>query len=274
MNALKDGVVPWRKPWNVQASMPINVISNKGYRGINMFLLGLAPYTDHRWLTLKQAGELGGRIIKGQKATMVIFWKHWQPKNDQEAEQTEARKRVPILRYYNVFNVEQCEGLSIPELYCPPPLKENQRIERAELLLQSMPDPPTIQEYGTSAWYRPIEDTIQIPPLKTFDSADSYYSTLFHELGHASGHEKRLNRSGVTGQILFGSGEYSKEELVAELTSAFCCATVSLDNSLIRNAASYIDGWLSVLRNDPKAVVIAAAQAQKAADLIRGVTYQ
>lgn len=237
-----------------------------------MFLLSLAPYTDNRWLTLKQAGTLGGKVIQGQKATMVIFWKHWEPRADEEVED-EPRKRIPLLRYYNVFNVEQCEGLSVSPLYESPPLPEHQRIERAEILVRSMPDPPTIQEFGTSAWYRPIEDTLQIPPLNTFESADSYYATLFHELGHASGHQKRLNRSGVTGQICFGSGEYSKEELVAELASAFCCAAVSLDNSLIKNAASYIDGWLSVLRSDPKAVIIAAAQAQRAADLIRGVTY-
>lgn len=274
MTALKKGVVPWRKPWNVQSSSAVNAVSNKAYRGVNVFLLGLSSFTDHRWLTLKQAADLGGRVVQGQKATMVVFWKHWEPKEPDTEADHGSRKRIPILRYYSVFNVEQCAGLNVPALYIPVPLNENQRIERADLLVKSMPDPPSIKEGGRAAWYKPADDLVQIPPIRSFDSADSYYATLFHELGHATGHERRLNRSGVMGEIRFGSGEYSKEELVAEMTSAFCCATVSLDNSLMADSASYIGGWLSVLRNDPKAVVIAAAQAQKAADHIRGVTYQ
>ena len=205
----------------------------------------------------------------GEKSTMVVFWKHWEPPSESD----EARKRIPVLCYFHVFNIEQCEGLDVPELYRPQPLNESQRIERAELLVQSMPNPPSISEGGQSAWYRPSDDHVQMPPLSTFESSDSYYATLMHELGHSTGHESRLNRKEVTGDIRFGSGDYSKEELVAELTSAFCCATVGLDNSLLDNAASYINGWLKVLKGDPKAVVIAAAQAQKAADCIRGVTY-
>jgi len=271
LTALKKGVVPWRKPWHVQSNAPVNAVSNKAYRGVNVFLLGLSECRDHRWLTLKQAGDLGGRVISGQKATLVVFWKHWEPK---EADPDASSKRIPILRYYHVFNVEQCEGLTLPSLHKAKPLKEHERIERADLLVRHMPDPPTIREQGNSAWYRPSDDLVQVPPLASFDSADGFYGTLFHELGHATGHQKRLNRNGVTGEIRFGSSEYSKEELVAELTAAFCCATVSLDNSLIGDAASYINGWLKALKNDPKAIVIAAAQAQRAADYIRGVTYQ
>lgn len=271
MTALKKGVVPWRKPWHVQSHAPVNAVSNKAYRGVNVFLLGLSKFRDHRWLTLKQAGDLGGRVRAGQKATMVVFWKHWEPK---ELDPDASSKRIPILRYYHVFNVEQCEGLTLSSLHEAKPLKEHERIERADLLVRHMPDPPTIREQGNSAWYRPSDDLVQIPPLASFESADGFYGTLFHELGHATGHHKRLNRNGVTGEIRFGSSDYSKEELVAELTAAFCCATVSLDNSFIGDAASYINGWLKALQNDPKAVVIAAAQAQKAADYIRGVTYQ
>lgn len=273
MTALKNGVVPWRKPWNVQSAVPANLVSNKPYRGVNMFLLGLSAFVDHRWLTVKQATTLGGKVIPGQKSTTVVFWKNWEPSTPENESDT-ARKRIPLLRYYKVFNVEQCAGLSVPVVYSSPPLNENQRIERADLLVKFMPDPPSIQEGGRAAWYKPADDLVQIPPLRSFESADSFYATLFHELGHSTGHERRLNRSGVMGEIRFGSGEYSKEELVAELTSAFCCATVSLDNSLITDSASYISGWLSVLRSDPKAVVIAAAQAQRAADHIRGITYQ
>lgn len=269
LNALKQGVVPWRKPWHADAVLPTSLATGKPYRGINSFLLGITPYSDRRWLTFKQVRERGAQIREGEKATMVVFWKHWEPPSEPE----EPKKRIPVLRYFHVFNVEQIEGLDVPELPRSKPLPEKQRIEGAELLLENMPNPPSIAEGGITAWYRPSDDHVQVPLLNSFDSADAFYATLFHELGHATGHQNRLNRKEVCGSIQFGSGDYSKEELVAELTSAFCCATVGLDNSLIENACSYINGWLRVLENDPKAVVIAAAQAQKAADYIRGVTY-
>ncbi len=272
LEALDRGVVPWRKPWDASASLPVNAVSNRAYRGVNVFLLSVIPYTDHRWLTFKQVQEKLGNVRPGERSTMVVFWKRWEPAKEEDQEEA-TKPHAPLLRYFNVFNVEQCEGLGLPELYIPERLADHQRIALAEQLVGSMREPPTIREGGQTAWYRPSVDTVQIPPLKAFQSADAYYATLFHELGHATGHEKRLNRSGVTGDIQFGSGEYSKEELVAELTSAFCCATVSLDNSLLADSASYIQGWLSVLKADQKAVVIAAAQAQRAADYIKGVTY-
>lgn len=269
LQSLQAGGVPWKKPWHTTAQLPVSLTTGKPYRGINSFLLGLAPYQDHRWITFRQIQERGGSVKPDEKATMVVFWKFWEP----AAGSGETEKRIPVLRYFHVFNVEQCEDLRIPELYRPEPLKEHQRIEAAELLVRSMPNPPTIAEGGNAAWYRPSDDHVQMPPLKSFESADSYYGTLLHELGHSTGHESRLNRKEVTGSIQFGSGAYSKEELVAELTSAYCCAAVGLDNSLLENSTSYIEGWLKVLRGDPKAVVIAAAQAQKAADYIQGVTY-
>ncbi len=275
ITALKEGVVPWRKPWHVDSFLPVNAITNKPYRGVNVLLLSMSRYTDHRWMTFKQAKEKGGTVKKGERSTMVVFWKQWQPPATltQEEVASARAQHAPILRYYNVFNVEQCEEVNLPEVYRSTPLKEHERIERADLLVRMMPDPPRIVEGGKSAWYRPSDDLVQVPPISTFETADAFYSTLFHELGHSTGHEKRLNRSGVIGDIQFGSGEYSKEELVAELTAAFCCATMSLDNSLTADAASYIQGWLSVLKADPKVVVIAAAQAQRAADHIRGVVY-
>lgn len=273
LSSLKRGVVPWRKPWSSSATIPVNAMSNRAYRGVNVLLLGLAPYADHRWLTFKQVAEKGGNVRKGEKSTLVVLWKFPDPKPGEDPQSEEVRRRVPLLRYYSVFNAEQCEGLQLPSIHQPLE-SANQRIERADLLVRSMPDPPRITESGSAAWYRPADDLVNIPPISRFTSADAFYATLFHELGHATGHEKRLKRSGVLGEIRFGSGEYSKEELVAELTSAFCCATVSLDNHLIEDSASYINGWLEVLKSDPKAVVIAAAQAQKATDLIRGVQYQ
>ncbi len=273
IDALARGVVPWRKPWHVTNSSPCNAITNRAYRGVNVLLLGLSSHTDHRWLTFKQAQELGGNIKKGEHSTMVVFWKQWEPPESHAEAPTQQCRRVPILRYFNVFNVEQCEGLSLAPRYEPPPLNANERIERADVLVQSMLNPPTIQEGGQAAWYKPSQDLVQVPNLVTFDSIDAFYATLFHELGHATGHPSRLNRPGINGEIQFGSGLYSREELVAELTSAFCCATVSLDNSLTDHAAAYIQSWLEVLKADSKAIVMAAAQAQKAADYIKGIDY-
>lgn len=229
-------------------------------------------FADHRWLTMRQANELGAKVRAGEHASMVVFWKfpEKKPSND---ESEEDPRSAPVLRYYNVFNVEQIEGLNLPESPGSPNLSDNERNRRAELLIGSMPNPPFIEERGTEAWYLPERDIVRVPKLESFSTADAYYGTLLHELVHSTGHQTRLNRAGVMGAIHFGSEQYSREELVAELGSAFCCAVLGLDNSLTENTASYIGGWLKSLRSDPKAVVIAAGQAQKAADHIRGISY-
>lgn len=270
IHALEQGVVPWRKPWDSVANVPINAITQKPYRGVNIFLLGLDPRRDHRWLTFKQAQELGGNVRRGEQSSLIVFWKHSEVKEDEEGKRV---SRPPFLKYFNVFNAEQCEGLNLPE----PPTRRivppEERNAKGELLVNSMPCKPAIQERGRSAWYSPSRDLIQVPPIECFHSVDDYYATKFHELGHATGHEKRLNRKGVTETVHFGSDVYSQEELVAELTSAFCCALIGLDNSFVQNSASYIASWVEVLRGDAKTLVYAASQAQKAADYIRGVTY-
>lgn len=268
--ALQQSVVPWRKPW-AETQPPCNALTNRAYRGVNILLLSLAPYADHRWLTHKQVEERGGKVKPGEKSTLVVFWKRFDPPKEDDGATEKRQPHTPLLRYFLIFNVEQTEGLGLPALHHPSH-HGTERIDKAELLVRSMPDPPRICE-GKSAWYRPSDDVVHIPALTRFKTADAYYSTLFHELGHATGHERRLNRQGVTAEVQFGSGTYSQEELCAELCSAFCCATVELDNSLIDDSASYINGWLSILRNDAKALVIAAAQAQKAADYIKGVQY-
>lgn len=271
VESLEKGTVPWRKPWQ-ESSVPINAVSRRPYRGVNVFLLGLGLFRDPRWLSFKQAQKLGGYVRAGEKSMLAIFWKRLEIVRDEEPGEL-RKERFPLLRYYHVFNVEQCEGLKLPPL--PTPSSEPLvRIGRAEELVRSMPCPPVIREGGDSAWYRPSDDLIQVPRLEAFHSTDAFYATLFHELGHSTGHEKRLNRPGVTGEVRFGSETYGKEELVAELTSAFLCAEIGLDNSLVENAASYIGGWLEVLKSDPKAIVAASAQAQRAADYVRGISYE
>jgi antirestriction protein ArdC len=267
IEALARGVVPWRKPWNAANAIPCNAVSLRSYRGINVLLLGLSPYSDPRWMTFRQAKELGGSVRKGEKATTVVFWKPLEfEKVDFETGELH-RQYVPLLRCYQVFNREQIEGSDLPSIQTHS-VSEREKIKRAEAMIRAMPNPPRIKKGGSVATYKPSDDEVHIPGIGTFTSPDTYYATLFHELGHSTGHERRLNRPGVNGEIQFGSARYSREELVAELTSAFCCARSDLDNSLIEDAASYIKGWLDVLKVDSKAIVIAAAQAQKAADYI------
>lgn len=268
-DALEQGVVPWRKPWRTVPE-PVNAVSKRTYRGINLFLLSISPFTDHRWLTFRQAQGLGGNVKRGAKASLVVFWTQWEAPSIESTEGTATRRTIPILRFYHLFNAEQCEGLSLQAID-EARIGDGDRIARAEELVKTMPSPPRIREGGEAAWYRARDDLVQIPPLPRFETVDAFYATLFHELGHATGHESRLKRPGVAGDLQFGSEGYSREELVAELASAFCCASLGLDNSLFGQSASYVDGWLTALRDDPKALTIAAAHAQRAADYMRGL---
>lgn len=267
IKVLESGTIPWRKPWRGRNSMPCNAVSKRPYHGINLLLLSLAPFIDHRWLTLRQANQLGGHVRSGERASIAVFWK--QVLVDEEAE-GEKKRSIPFLRYYKVFNAEQCDDLSLPILMDDWQVELNQRIECAEKLIGSMPNPPKILEGGSAACYLPRDDLVRIPKIQDFESPESYYATMFHELGHSTGHESRLNRPGVTGKAEFGLCDYSREELVAELTSAFLCAEIGIDNSTLDQSAGYIQGWLGALAGDVKAVVIAAGQAQRAADFIQG----
>ena len=267
VKVLESGTVPWRKPWRGRNSMPCNAVSKRPYHGINLLLLSLAPFVDHRWLTLRQANQLGGHVRLGERASIAVFWK--QVLIGEETED-ENKRSVPFLRYYKVFNAEQCDDLALPILMDDWHVELNQRIKSAEQLIGAMPNPPRIVEGGSAACYFPRDDLVRVPKIQDFESPESYYATMFHELGHSTGHESRLNRAGVTGQAEFGLCDYSREELVAELTSAFLCAEIGIDNSTLDQSASYIHGWLSALAGDVKAVVVAAGQAQRAADYIQG----
>ncbi len=259
----RDGVVPWHQPWSTER--PKNLVSKKEYRGINVFLLGAGRYSNPYWLTFKQAKQLGGHVKKGEKSTPVVFWK-WLERERENPDSGEVETvSTPLLRYYRVFNVEQCEGLSVPAL-------ENARdfhpIEEAERVVQEMPQCPIIQHETAQAFYRPSADVVNMPPAELFTSDEEYYSTLFHELTHATGHESRLNRLATDKLAAFGSRSYSQEELVAEMGAAFLCGHCGIVERIIDNSAAYVQGWLRRLRNDKRLVVFAAAQAQKAADFI------
>ena len=261
---LEQGTVPWHKPWSGGVG-PMNMLSKRPYRGINHFLLNVAAFASPYWLTLNQANRMGGRIKKGEKSTIVVFWKVVERKNE-ETGKTEER---PVLRYYRVFNFEQTDGINMPD-EGKPEEKPFTPIEHCESIVKAIPNPPKIQHKSQAAWYKPKKDLVNMPKPESFESAEEYYSTLFHEAAHSTGHESRLNRLTLNEMAPFGSTNYSKEELVAELCAAMLCGETGIVNSTIDNSASYINGWLQKLKKDNKLVVTAAAQAQKAADYITG----
>jgi antirestriction protein ArdC len=262
LDCLSNGVVPWRKPWHTET--PKNLISGKPYRGVNVLLLEAAHYECRHWLTFNQAKSLGGSVKKGERGTPVIFWKVTDKKDDKG----ETEKSF-LLRYYTVFNVNQCEGIEAP---APAPRQAFNPIEACERIVSSYEGKPRIDQGGSHAFYSPVEDRIQIPAREAFTSAPEFYSTLFHELVHSTGSHDRLARKGVTDPISFASHNYSFEELVAECGSAFLCSEGGIAANTIENSAAYIASWSKKLRSEPRWIVQASAQAAKAADLVLGRT--
>ncbi|WP_224984487.1 ArdC family protein [Geomonas agri] len=266
---LQQGTVPWRKPWHSATNTPKNLISKKEYRGVNVFMLACQEYSNPYWLTFKQCQHKGGHVRKGEKSTPVVFWKWVDRKNADvvDHEETNCKGKVPLLRYYNVFNLDQVEGITAP----PSPESTSNNftpIERADQIIEGMPLPPDIRHGGNKACYSPMLDYVKLPEQQAFESPEEYYSTAFHELIHSTGHASRVGRKGILERSHFGSHEYSKEELVAEMGAAFLCGVTGIENRTLENSAAYIAGWLKALKNDKTLLVHAAAQAQKAADYI------
>jgi antirestriction protein ArdC len=264
---LESGTIPWRKPWK-GGGPPQNLISRKAYRGINVFLLNSARFASPFWLSFKQVQFIGATVRKGEHALPVVFWKLRDVEGKGKEDGQKPTKRAPLLRYYKVFNVEQCESVK-PSLLPKLQTDEFQPLEQCDRLVARMPKRPNIVHGGAHASYCPLQDKVTMPKAVLFDSPEFYYSTLFHELTHATGHASRLSRTGITEPAGFGSDPYSREELVAEMGAAFLCGHCGIENRTIEESAGYIQGWLDRLRNDRKLVVHAAAQAQKACDFIR-----
>ncbi|MBD7971102.1 ArdC family protein [Paenibacillus gallinarum] len=258
---LELGVVPWRRPWRVGAA--VNWKNQKSYRGINTLLLDPGEYA-----TFKQISESGGKVKKGEKGHIVVFWT-WLEKENEKTGKTE---NIPLLRYYTVFEInKQCEGLNSKrnnQTY------EHDPIEEAERIFRLYQDAPRVFFESGRAFYQPSNDIISVPPLRDYVNPEEYYCTLFHEHVHSTGHRKRLNRSGITELVAFGDESYSKEELIAEIGAAMLCGVAGIDNSTIDNSAAYVGGWLRKLKSDKRIIVQAAGQAQKAADYILGITFE
>jgi antirestriction protein ArdC len=265
LKQLQQGVAPWRKPWST--SIPRNLISKKPYRGLNVFLLATHGYGSPYWLTFNQAKQLGAYVRQGEKSTIVSFWKlNEYAKENRETGETE-NKTSALLRYYRVFNIEQCEGLK--SLHGDDRKPVNPMAE-CESIVQQMPNAPRIEQHSC-AFYRPSADIVGMPSRNCFESAEGYYSTLFHELTHSTGHILRLNRFEENStDHQFGSESYSKEELIAEMGAAMLAGMAGISQATLSNSAGYLQSWIDRLKSDSRLIISAASHAQKAADYILG----
>jgi antirestriction protein ArdC len=264
---MEQGQIPWKKPWKFQA--PRNFVSRRQYQGINLLLLTMSEFGSPYWLTFRQAKELGGYIKSSEHGTPVIFWKLIErvEENTKEGEKT-VKRYLPCLQYYTVFNLDQTEGVK----YSEDLETEIESLTLCKQIVQGYTAMPEIlHTTQPKAFYSPSRDIIHMPAKSSFMSSGEYYSTLFHEFIHSTGHKNRLDRhADENTNFDFGSHDYSKEELVAELGSAFLCAEARIDNSVIDNNAAYLQSWLRVLKADKKLIIYSAARASKAADYILG----
>ncbi|MDR1658877.1 MAG: ssDNA-binding domain-containing protein [Desulfovibrio sp.] len=258
---LEKGIVPWKKPWKSGCGRPKNLLTGKEYNGVNFWLLQIMPYISPYWLTWKQAEKMGGTVKPRQKPCPIVFWKRYL-KEDRETGDAELRQ---FLKISAVYNLEQIDDIEAPETVVIP---EVNGIESAEKIIAAMPNKPKISDNGAKAVYYPLEDLVVTPNIKYFKTAEGYYGTLFHELGHSTGHKTRLARKELMTAAAFGSEVYSKEELTAELCAAFLCAECRIEETTIENSSAYIGGWLKKLKDDKTLFFMAAQRAQKAADYI------
>lgn len=269
---LEQGRVPWVQPWGTPAvdtplGLPTNGSTSKTYSGINILILwGAAMEYGRRtqnWLTFKQALSLGGCVRKGEKGTTVVYADRFVPKKERTkaTESGDDPQSIPFLKRYTVFNADQCDGLPDDLFVGVAPLPEREAIPHAEALIEATGADFRIG--GNRAFYMPSQDYVQVPPQPAFRAQIDYYRTCFHELGHWTGHETRLARS-FKGR--FGSKPYAREELVAEMASAFVCASLAIVPTV--RHSDYIATWLDLLREDDRAIFYAASQASKAADFI------
>ncbi len=261
IDQLEKGQIPWQKPW-IASGSAVSRATGKPYSLLNQMILGRGG----EYLTFAQCQKEGGKVRKGEKSQMVVFWKFIE----QEDEETHEKKQVPFLRYYNVFHINQCEGLKakhMPEL--PATAKPDEAAESIIAAYAQRSGVTIKHQEGDRAFYRPSNDTVVLPLLAQFAETAEYYSTVFHELTHSTGHANRLDRLSKT--AYFGSEAYSKEELIAEIGAAALVNHAGLETAnSFRNSAAYVQNWLKVLRDDKRFIVSAAGKAEKAVSMILG----
>lgn len=256
---LENGVVPWRKTWTGQLS--VNWVTGKPYKGLNRLLLDGGEY-----ITYKQCVDNKGKVKKGAKAHLVIFWKWYNKETEKDGKCT--IELLPVLRYYTVFHISDCIGIESKYVVN----KINTKKPFADEIIQEYTNRSKVgfktQKGLQVAYYSPTTDEVVIPDLQQFETSESYYSVAFHELVHSTGHKSRLDRIRSTS---FGSQEYSTEELTAEIGSSMLMAEMGIEMpETFQNSVSYIDSWLNALKGNSHMIVNASAKAEKAVELIIG----
>jgi antirestriction protein ArdC len=258
---LEKGVVPWHRPWKVE--FPCNAATKKQYNGINIMMLDIERmvkgYTSNQWCTALQAKKLGGSVKAGQQPeAFVVFYKFFN------APGKVKDKIIPFMRLSNVYNIDQCEGLKLPAAS----VRVHEDIKPCEAVVENMPQRPEIEHGGNEACYNRRADLVRMPGKSNFDNNERYYSTLFHELIHSTGHHARLNRKELE-ESRFGNEPHSKEELIAEVGSAMLNNICGIDScELMAQSAAYCKSWSKKFQDDKKMIIQAASAAQKAVDFI------
>lgn len=263
-------IAPWRMTWDPRLGQPRNMLSGHPYRGVNLFMTLFSPFTSPLWLTRRQVNKLGGRIKrqengKAEPYTPILYW-NFPSKEEQED------GKFPFCRFYQVWNVEQVSGIEGHEKLKIGEGVQFSPIEEAEKIVAGYRG-PEIRHGGSRACYTPSADKVSMPEREAFETPEAYYSTLFHELTHSTGHRNRLARDGVANHARFASHEYSQEELVAEMGAAMLCGHAGIEAD-VDNTAAYLDHWLRKLKREPTMLCAAGGEAQKAVDYIRGIRWQ
>lgn len=264
IDSLEAGGIPWVRPWgSVQYGQHRNVITDRPYSGINIILLNLVAiergYDDPRWITFKNAGQLGGHVRKGEKGVGIVFWRIKTTGQSDDNGSDDDRNAIPLMRMFTVFNIQQCNGLELSplEVTAGNPGAENPDAEK----ILGLAD---LRNGGNEAYYSKTSDFIVMPDRETFENLDFYYSTFYHEIVHWSGHPSRLDRKFGN---RFGDQHYAFEELVAEIGSAYLGSATGIPFENMRHH-EYVHSWLQIFSIDTKAIFAAAAKAQVAADFV------
>lgn len=273
INEMEKGIIPWHKPWAGVADGAVSYVTQKPYSILNQFLLGEAG----EYLTFNQCKSLGGTIKKGAKSKFVVFFTFVEDKKNKKIDENgiEHYDKIPILKYYNVFHINDCEGVK-SKMGEKEAVKEFEPIEVAEGVisgyLQREQKLTLIHKKQNSAFYSPATDTVVLPLKEQFVQEEEYYSTAFHELTHSTIPAYRCNRKNDNAVAAFGSENYSREELVAELGSAMLCnhCGINMDKT-IKNQAAYIQSWLKALKNDIRMIVWASSRAETATKYILNI---
>ena len=275
---LAKGVIPWKSPYFSKVGFPRNFSTGNPYHGINVFLLGSLRYTSPYFLTFIQAKELGGNVRKGERGSLVVKYGTYAREAEGTASAGESEEHRKYLKAYTVFHASQVEGITFPEPENVPELPANAACDRARAMVAGMPKAPAILSGTAIPCYRRSSDSVHMPERRFFTSEEAFFSTLFHELTHATGSQSRLARKSLLeSKGIDAEGDarktYAEEELVAEMGASFLCAHAGIIEAELENSAAYLQGWIDALKSkDAKGWIIrAASQAQKAADFILNI---